>query len=230
MPVHRGEAAEQNKSAHKETAVSSLFAALIAIPMAVAGLYLGREIEKKMPTSAPLVTSAGRNHLILSKQLCILIAIALACAGFLFYRVEQGAVQRSLLSTKHVSETNEALKKANQQLEDAKKKLEADEDDLTKMYEKWIADDSEDLKLTKEEISNLQAKIAAVKAAQNRHEDALADKEDALAGKEDVLAALRMQLIDKNKLIKAMKKQIKDLEGELPKQIEEVPDDDDWAW
>lgn len=39
-----------------------------------------------------------------------------------------------------------------------------------------------------------------------------------------------MQLIDKNKIIKSMKKQIKDLEGELPKQIEEIPDEDDWAW
>lgn len=63
------EAAEQNKSAHKvhfrshskvfltfppsqETAVSSLFAALIAIPMAVAGLYLGK---KRTAEQQPLV-------------------------------------------------------------------------------------------------------------------------------------------------------------------------------
>jgi apocytochrome f len=46
------EAAEQNKSAHKETAVSSLVAALIAIPMAVAGLYLGK---KRTAEQQPLV-------------------------------------------------------------------------------------------------------------------------------------------------------------------------------
>lgn len=39
-----------------------------------------------------------------------------------------------------------------------------------------------------------------------------------------------MQLIDKNKLIKSMKLQIQKLEGTLPEQIEEIPDDDDWAW
>lgn len=55
------------------------------------------------------------------------------------------------------------------------------------MYEKWIADDSEDLKVTKDEIVALQEKIAAVKAAQSDHEDALWDKEVALQGKEDVL-------------------------------------------
>ena len=56
-------------------------------------------------------------------------AVVLACAGFLFFRVEQVAVQRSILSSSHVSETNEELRIKNEALEDAKKKLEKDEDE-----------------------------------------------------------------------------------------------------
>lgn len=53
--------------------------------------------------------------------------MVLVCAGVLFYRVEQGAVERSKLSVAHVSSTNAALRKANEQLEAAKKNLEEDE-------------------------------------------------------------------------------------------------------
>lgn len=56
------------------------------------------------------------------------------------------------------------------------------------MYEKWIEDDTADLKVTKEQIKEIQDKIAAVKASQGTHETALAEKELILAGKEDVLS------------------------------------------
>lgn len=41
-----------------------------------------------------------------------------------------------------------------------------------------------------------------------------------------------MQLLSKNKLIKAMKSQIKKLskDAKLPEVVKEMPDDDDWAW
>jgi hypothetical protein len=84
------------------------------------------------------------------------------------------------------------------------------------MYEKWIEDDSEDLKLTKEQIKELQSKLDAVKvwsrfarlrpkrhpahafcwhglqSSQSNHENALAEKELILAGKEDVLSVHRV--------------------------------------
>lgn len=62
------------------------------------------------------------------------------------------------------------------------------------MYEKWIADDSEDLKVTKDEIVALQQKIASVKSSQGDHFDALADKEAALQGKEEVLT-VRVEVV-----------------------------------
>ena len=55
------------------------------------------------------------------------------------------------------------------------------------MYERWIADDSEDLKITKDEILDLQAKIAAVKSSQGENAGVLAEKEMVLQGKEEVL-------------------------------------------
>jgi hypothetical protein len=39
-----------------------------------------------------------------------------------------------------------------------------------------------------------------------------------------------MQLRTKNSLMKVMKKQIQKLNGTIPSLIEEMPDDDDWAW
>ena len=41
---------------------------------------------------------------------------------------------------------------------------------------------------------------------------------------------LHVQLRSKNDMMKAMKRQIKKLNGTLPKMLEEQPDDDDWAW
>lgn len=98
----------------------------------------------EMAAHAPLVTSAGKDHLILSKQLCILIGpptlpflflarssgagVIVLCGGFLFYRVEQGAVKRSLRNADHVTDSNGALKTKNTQLLEAKKQLEADEE------------------------------------------------------------------------------------------------------
>ena len=38
-----------------------------------------------------------------------------------------------------------------------------------------------------------------------------------------------MQLREKNNLIKAMKRQLKELNGTLPEMVQEMPDDDDWS-
>ena len=65
--------------------------------------------------------------------------MVLACAGFLFFRVEQSAVQRSILSSTHVSETNQDLRTKNEKLEDAKKKLEKDEDEYVARCRQGLA-------------------------------------------------------------------------------------------
>lgn len=56
------------------------------------------------------------------------------------------------------------------------------------MYEKWLADDKEDLKITKEQIAEYQAKLNAVKESQGTSGEVLAHKELILVQKEDVLA------------------------------------------
>ncbi len=58
---------------------------------------------------------------------------------------------------------------------------------LTKMYEKWLADDGKSLEISRAEIKELNAQIEAVKASQQAHESLLGDKADALANKEDIL-------------------------------------------
>lgn len=99
--------------------------------------------------NGPLISSAGRNHVLLSKQFCILLskkqheflkflaaqgvanmfgaAVLLICGAFLFYRSQQSAVKRSLLTKEHVKQQNEVLKKKNEEMLEAKKQFEADE-------------------------------------------------------------------------------------------------------
>eukprot|EP00052_Salpingoeca_macrocollata_P030930 m.321517 g.321517 ORF g.321517 m.321517 type:complete len:185 (+) comp25449_c0_seq1:79-633(+) len=178
----------------------------------------------------PLITSAGRNHVILSKQFCIVLSVVLVCAAFLFYRVEQTAVRRSLMSTQHIKEQNELLEKKNTELYQIKKQLETDEEELTKMYEKWLTDDGEDLALTKSSIKAIKAELEKVQASQEAHNIALNQKEETLSGKEDILSDLHAQLRQKNVIIKRMKQQIRALNGTLPTIMSDMPDDDDWAW
>eukprot|EP00042_Codosiga_hollandica_P026070 m.120577 g.120577 ORF g.120577 m.120577 type:complete len:185 (+) comp52085_c0_seq1:180-734(+) len=180
--------------------------------------------------SAPLISSAGRNHVLLSKQFGIVVLVLLICGGVIFFRIEQNAVARSRLDDQHVREHNEMLKAKNSELKEAKSQLLKDEEELTKMYEKWLADDGKSLELNRDAIKELKAQIESVKNSQETHEALLGDKADALSDKEEILMNLHMQLVEKNTLMKSMKKQIIALNGTLPKMIEEQPDDDDWAW
>lgn len=63
--------------------------------------------------------------------------MTLVCGSLLFFRIEQSAVQRSRLGAKHVADTNEQLRKANEALEAAKKNLEADEDECVSLGAMW---------------------------------------------------------------------------------------------
>merc|ERR1719240_1338941 len=129
-----------------------------------------------MPSSGPLVTSAGRDHVILSKQFAIVVVTMLACAAVIFVRVEQGAVKQSIKSIGHIKEQNSDLAARNAELATVKKQLQQDEEELTKMYEKWLEDDSAKMQVTKTAIQELQSKIDAVKKSQAAHASVLDDK------------------------------------------------------
>ena len=186
--------------------------------------------------------------------------VLLACGGVLFVRTEMAAVKRSLLDSTHIQEHNNVLEVKNKELEQAKQQVLQDEEEcvaprraalcrswarrLTKMYEKWLAEDSKSLEDNKNAIRELKKQIEAVKASQDVHEQKLNEKADALGTKEDILMVcgrvclrtahapqnLHSQLIEKNVLMKSMKRQILALNGSLPEIIKEQPDDDDWAW
>lgn len=180
--------------------------------------------------NSPFITSAGRDHVILSKQFAVVVAIVVLCATIIFVRIEQGAVKQSIRNADHVKVNNNVLKKKNEDLVEIQKQLQADEDELTKMYEKWLDDDGVKMQDTKSRIKELKDKIDAVVRSQEAHSDALNDKEDILSAKEDVLTDLHVQLRQKNTMMKQMKMQIRKLNGTLPEVIEKQPDDDDWAW
>merc|ERR1712196_32142 len=94
----------------------------------------------------------------------------------------------------HVREQNSILSKKNDELTSIKKQLEADEEELTKMYEKWLADDGDKLRITKAQILEVKEKIQSIRDGQNSKNDILMDKEETLAQKEQVLSDLHAQL------------------------------------
>jgi len=184
----------------------------------------------KMAKGSPYVTSAGRDHVILSKQFAVVVAVVVMCATVIFVRIEQGAVKQSMKSVNHVKENNKNLKSKNEELTEIQKQLQADEDELTKMYEKWLDDDGTQMQLTKQKIKDLKGKIDAVMKSQDAHQDVLESKESLVNEKEDILTDLHVQLRQKNTMMKQMKMQIRKLNGTLPDVIDKQPDDDDWAW
>lgn len=190
---------------------------------------MGAKSASSAPHQAPLITSAGRDHVLLSKQLCVVLVVGILCGVALFFQAQQAAVQKAMLSSQAVADKNKALKMKNEELIAAKAQVNKDEEELAAMYEKWLAEDNEDLKLTKQQIADMQAKLSSVKEAQQTNGEVLAHKEILLAEKEDVLSDLHMQLRAKNTLIKKMKNQIFGLNGTVPAQID-MPSDDDWAW
>ena len=97
---------------------------------------------------SPLISSAGRDHVLLSKQLAVILGLSLLasalphpfstdfslvvliiCGGILFVRTEVNAVKRSLLDSKHIQEHNEMLSQKNKELEQAKQQVLQDEEE-----------------------------------------------------------------------------------------------------
>ena len=99
------------------------------------------------------------------------------CATVIFVRIEQGAVKQSMKSVNHVKENNKNLKSKNEELTEIQKQLQADEDELTKMYEKWLDDDGTQMQLTKQKIKDLKPKIDTVMKSQDAHQEVLESKE-----------------------------------------------------
>jgi hypothetical protein len=102
--------------------------------------------------SAPLISSAGRNHVLLSKQFAIVlgtcslesrsafghqlsqqnvfgVVVLLVCGGIIFFRMERNAVIRSRLDDEHVRNHNQDLKSKNEELKAAKTQLLQDEEE-----------------------------------------------------------------------------------------------------
>ena len=168
--------------------------------------------------------------MILSKQFAVVIAVVVMCATVIFVRIEQGAVKQSIRNADHVASNNDVLKKKNEDLIEIQKQLQADEDELTKMYEKWLDDDGVKMQDTKSRIKELTDKISVVLKSQDTYTDHLGDKQTTLDQKEAMLTDLHVQLRQKNTMMKQMKMSIRKLNGTLPEIIEKQPDDDDWAW
>eukprot|EP00047_Mylnosiga_fluctuans_P022500 m.120913 g.120913 ORF g.120913 m.120913 type:complete len:185 (-) comp9285_c2_seq2:222-776(-) len=180
-----------------------------------------------------LISSAGANHVILSKQILIVLVVIALCAAFLFYHTEEAKVAQSLRNKEHVSEQNERLKAANKELYDARA---AAKDGIVSLEDAVTDFDvSHNVStITKDIVVTLRQQITDVHAAFAKHEASLDAKTAILDAKEDILIALQNQLSDKTILVRSMEARVIALNGTLPPKSSYdhsvLPEDDDMFW
>lgn len=164
--------------------------------------------EDKGPTygssKAPLVASAGKDHVIFSKKLLLTISLICLITIFVFFSVEQSLVAGNLAASRQALSQNNAIRTANEELESAKTELQDEEDELVNMYSKWLDEDSEELEVSKEELQELKDQFSSVQDQLKTHSDSLSSKEEALESKEKRLQSYQFKIQQKQTYLDQM--------------------------
>merc|ERR1719498_2214010 len=110
----------------------------------------------------PLVSSAGKDHVIFSKKLLLTIGLVLLVTVFVYFSVEQSLIAGNLAASRQALTQNNAIRTSNEELEEAKAELQDEEDELVNMYSKWLDEDNEELDISTEELETLKAQLKEV--------------------------------------------------------------------
>eukprot|EP00049_Salpingoeca_infusionum_P017645 m.353872 g.353872 ORF g.353872 m.353872 type:complete len:219 (-) comp16849_c0_seq1:255-911(-) len=181
--------------------------------------------------AAPLVSTAGKDHLVFSKKLLIAIALIFVITGFLFFSIEQRRIAGNLTKSKAAMAQNAEIKVNNEKLLRAKAELQEEEDALVNLYSSWLDRDSTELELSQEELSKLKKQLQEVTDRIGSHSDSLSDKEDALAEKEKRLTEYQFKIQQKQKYIEELGVILTGLNQTVPQkgiQLDETVDDVVW--
>ena len=77
--------------------------------------------------SAPLISTAGTDHVIFSKKLLFIIGAIIAATVLIFFSVEQTQIQNNLAASRVALAQNNAIEQTGAELENAKVELESEE-------------------------------------------------------------------------------------------------------
>ena len=182
-------------------------------------------------TTAPMVSAAGKDHVIFSKKLLLSIAVVLIVTAFLFFTVEQSRIAGNIAKSKKALEQNAAVKAANEKLEEAKTDLQAEEDELVNLYSQWLDEDSSELELSQEQLAQLKDKLKTVTERISDHSSMLEAKSSTLQEKEERLSAYQFKIQQKQAYIEQLADVLVKLNSTAPRKgvaIDEEVDDLIW--
>eukprot|EP00047_Mylnosiga_fluctuans_P011249 m.20221 g.20221 ORF g.20221 m.20221 type:complete len:222 (+) comp3512_c1_seq1:51-716(+) len=167
--------------------------------------------------NAPLVSTAGADHVIFSKKLLISIAVVFLLTGVIFFWIEQTRISRNIAASRSTIQQNNAVKAANEQLEKAKLELQAEEDELVNMYSQWFQSESSDMQMSEQQLAQLKEKFKAVQQKIQDHTNSLNQKEASLKEQEERLKAFQYKIQQKQLYIEQLSEILNKLNVTVPK-------------
>eukprot|EP00037_Helgoeca_nana_P032147 m.412441 g.412441 ORF g.412441 m.412441 type:complete len:226 (-) comp28851_c0_seq1:110-787(-) len=179
----------------------------------------------------PLISSAGKEHVVFSKRLLLLIAMIMGITGCVFFVVEQSKIQGNLAASRQALVQNNAIWANNEQLASTQQELQDEEDELVNMYSKWLDEDSEELEVSKEEMDQLKTQLKEVTTAIGAHNASLHTKDQSLEEKEERLHSYQFKIQQKQDYLDQMAVVLTKLNHTAPDtSIDVTPDESEWVW
>eukprot|EP00051_Salpingoeca_urceolata_P006458 m.85341 g.85341 ORF g.85341 m.85341 type:complete len:222 (-) comp14842_c1_seq2:265-930(-) len=182
--------------------------------------------------TAPMISAAGKDHVIFSKKLVGLVAVVVVTTGFVFFTIEQSRISSNLAASRTALAQNNAIKNANNLLEQARGELQSEEDELVDMYSKWLDQDSEDLELSNEQLEQLKEQLKTIQQKVQANSDQLKAKEATLEEKEKRLQSYQFKIQQKQNFIDQMKTVLEKLDIKVPvgTEIDQPAPDAEYFW
>jgi len=191
--------------------------------------------KKSGPTigsaATPMISAAGKDHVIFSKKLLLSIAVVLGMTMFLFFTIEQSRIAGNLAKSRAAMAQANSIKDANSMLEKSKSELEDEETELVNLYSQWLDEDSSELEISQEQLAELKQQLKDVTEQISAHSSQLSNKDTTLADKEQRLAQFQFKIQQKQKYIDELAVLIEKATGKAPKGTgidESVTDDLIW--
>lgn len=182
--------------------------------------------------NAPMISAAGKDHVIFSKKLLGVIAVVLLVTCFVFFTIEQSRISGNLAASRTALLQNNAIKSQNLMLESAKRELQDEEDELVDMYSKWLDEDSEELELSQEQLQQLKSKFKSIQDKVTANSEQLKAKEATLEEKEKRLQSYQFKIQQKQTFIDQMKAILEKMNVAIPSgtAIDEPAPDAEYIW
>eukprot|EP00036_Acanthoecidae_sp_10tr_P007851 CAMPEP_0182924910 /NCGR_PEP_ID=MMETSP0105_2-20130417/7980_1 /TAXON_ID=81532 ORGANISM="Acanthoeca-like sp., Strain 10tr" /NCGR_SAMPLE_ID=MMETSP0105_2 /ASSEMBLY_ACC=CAM_ASM_000205 /LENGTH=220 /DNA_ID=CAMNT_0025062731 /DNA_START=30 /DNA_END=692 /DNA_ORIENTATION=- len=180
-------------------------------------------------TAVPMISTAGKEHVVFSKRLVAFIALILGITGCVFFVVEQSKIQGNLASSRQALVQNNNIRATNEKLSSTQIELQDEEDELVNMYSKWLDEDSEELEVSNEELAELREQLKSLMDASKAHNDSIYVKDNALSEKEERLHSYQFKIQQKQDYLDQMADILKTLNQTAPDTSLDS-DETKWVW